>query len=379
MKTVIQLADFGPSYPGNFIASLLALNSLLQESGIRQVLVLPERAKGRSWSRSLEGRGVPMYFLSSNASPFSLAREIAAIAAVECPSILHTHFTAFDAPAWMASMMLGKDKPKIVWHVHSNFPIEDSIKRRIKDLIKLRIMGRSVEAITVSAELMQSLCKRGFTNTIHVIPNGVDVLRATSTSQGRSEFRRKLGISESEKVLLCFGWDPITKGVDLVVEALMELNYGGGATLLVVGRDRLKGFMYDRFGSSLPVWLKIVEPRECIADLYNAADIFISSSRWEGFPYSVGEAMASGLPIISSDIPAMEWARATEGTIYFESGDTKGLGQAIMHVIDWPSEKWQAASKSNSSFIRENYDANRWSANIFKVYEKLLCGMQKEN
>jgi glycosyltransferase involved in cell wall biosynthesis len=373
-KTVIHLADFSAPYSGNFIASLLALGTLLKKTGLRQVLIFPDRARNRPWLTELHKNNVPLHLLSMNTSIFKRAREIARIASKEKAVILHTHFTSFDVSVWLAGifMSLKKKKPCAVWHMHSNFPIKQDIKRKLKDMLKLRFMGRSVAAIAVSEELKQSYATRGFAGKTHVVLNAIDVLKATRASKSKVELRRELKIPESKILLLSFGWDPVIKGIDLLIEAAKELSTETECTLLIVGTDRLKEFIQRQFGEIFPSWLKIVAPRECVADFYNAADIFISASRWEGWPYSVGEAMANGLPVISSNIPSLHWAHPAQGLIFFKSCDTEALGSAIKKVISWSPQKVHTLTLSNRELINTKFFVKTWANNIYNIYEELL-------
>jgi glycosyltransferase involved in cell wall biosynthesis len=377
-RTVIQIADFGAPYSGNFIASLLALEGVLKKAGLRQVLILSEKAKDKAWLAKLYNNNVSVHLLPKNASPFYLAKEISRIALIEKAIILHTHFTRFDVPAWLAGilMRMKKKTPCIVWHVHSNFPIKHTLARLIKDTLKLRLMGRSVEMITVSEELRRSYAAMGFTKTVQVVPNGIDLIRATTVSKSKREMRKELGISKNTVLLLSFGWDPITKGIDLLIEAANKLSAEMKFNLLIIGEDRLKEFIAKQFGEILPSWLLISEPKENVADLYTAADIFISASRWEGCPYSVMEAMANGLPIISSDIPALEWARPAEGVVFFEPYNSQELAQTIKKVIYWSPQKLANLAESNHKYIRTGYSVNAWAQNIYNIYERLLKDRQ---
>jgi glycosyltransferase involved in cell wall biosynthesis len=302
-KTVIHLADFSAPYSGNFIASLLALGTLLKKTGLRQVLIFPDRARNRPWLTELHKNNVPLHLLSMNTSIFKRAREIARIASKEKAVILHTHFTSFDVSVWLAGifMSLKKKKPCAVWHMHSNFPIKQDIKRKLKDMLKLRFMGRSVAAIAVSEELKQSYATRGFAGKTHVVLNAIDVLKATRASKSKVELRRELKIP-----------------------------------------------------------------------FYNAADIFISASRWEGWPYSVGEAMANGLPVISSNIPSLHWAHPAQGLIFFKSCDTEALGSAIKKVISWSPQKVHTLTLSNRELINTKFFVKTWANNIYNIYEELL-------
>ena len=372
---VIQIADYGGPYSGNFISSLLELERRLGEAGLRQVLIFSEVAKDRAWLADLRKDGRSIYILPKKLSIISRARRLSEIANKEKAVILHTHFTRFDVSVWLArKLLMTKKRPiSIVWHVHSAFPIKKTILRKIKDILKLNIMGRSATIITVSGQLRQSLLFRGFLGRSHTLLNGIDIIRATTTTKRKIEIRRELKVAVDTYLLLSFGWDPITKGIDLLLKAAIFLSEEFKFTLVIVGDDSLNEFIKRQFGDVWPVWLRCCKPVECVADLYTAADIFISSSRWEGCPYSIMEAMSNGNPVITSNIPAVKWARESEGVVFFDTGDTNGLIEAIKKVITWlpQHDRMRVVSKSNRDLIKIKYSVTAWSQRMLEIYKKL--------
>ena len=67
------------------------------------------------------------------------------------------------------------------------------------------------------------------------------------------------------------------------------------------------------------------------------------SSRWEGFGLVLVEAMAHGLPVISSNLPTSKEIMGDFG-LYFINGDVNGMARQ-MHAatqLDWPKESKQA-------------------------------------
>lgn len=373
-KAVIQLADYGGSYSGNFVASLLELGNILKKNGLCQVLIFSEVARDKAWINDLREKNVPMYFLPKKKSILYIAVKIIHIALKEKAIILHTHFTTYDIAASIAQFILKIKNKKIglVWHIHSNFPIKQSILRRLKDLLKFKIFGRSVQIISVSEEINRSLSQRGFHGHVNVILNGIDISRATMSQKTKLEMRFILNIPTNALVLLVFGWEPITKGIDLLIEAAQDFSQDSRLVLVIIGEKKLYNFVRQRFQDDLPDWLKVMEPVECVSDLFRASDVFISASRWEGCPYSVMEAMANGLPIISSDICGMDWAKNTNSVKFFDSEDSEGLIQAIKQIIGMESQELRSIAAANIELINTNYSVSTWASNIYAIYRKIL-------
>jgi glycosyltransferase involved in cell wall biosynthesis len=80
-----------------------------------------------------------------------------------------------------------------------------------------------------------------------------------------------------------------------------------------------------------------------IQDYYSKAQVYILSSRWEGFGLVLVEAMAHGLPIISSNIPTSNEILGDFG-MYFKNGDINELAQKLEEAthINWPEKSKQA-------------------------------------
>jgi len=373
-RTVIQLADYGGPYSGNFIASLLALEIVLKKAGFRQVLIFSDIAKDKAWLDELRNKNISIYLLPKTASPFYLAKRIANIAMIENAVILHTHFTTFDVAIILAQykMKYAGKRIDVFWHEHSNFLIEQTVFRKIKDFLKFRLFGRSVSIVAVSEEIGRSLEQRGFSRSVYIIHNGIDIAKATTIRKSRREMRAALNIPEHVKLLLAFGWEPITKGIDILFKAAEGLYGQEDFIVLIIGENKLRNFVTNQYGGIIPSWLRISEPREDVAEFYGATDIFISTSRSEGFSYAVGEAMANGLPVISSNIAALNWAHNAQGVILYDTYDTYELGQKIKEVINWSPQKIQSIAESNHEFISTKFSLNSWTLNIYNIYEKIL-------
>lgn len=80
-----------------------------------------------------------------------------------------------------------------------------------------------------------------------------------------------------------------------------------------------------------------------VQEYYSNAQVYILSSRWEGFGLVIVEAMAHGLPVISSDLPTSKEIMGDFG-IYFNNGDIKDLAQKLEEAthIDWKSKSDEA-------------------------------------
>ena len=80
-----------------------------------------------------------------------------------------------------------------------------------------------------------------------------------------------------------------------------------------------------------------------IQQYYSNAQIYVLSSRWEGFGLVLVEAMAHGLPVISSDLPTSKEIMGNFG-LYFKKGDIQELAQRLDDAthLDWQVKSEEA-------------------------------------
>ncbi|MDQ3728868.1 MAG: glycosyltransferase family 4 protein [Actinomycetota bacterium] len=371
---VVHACDYGAPYLGNFMASQLAL-----AEGTREYLqldshfALPSRARGRPWIGEVESRGFSYTFLDEGEGRLRRGRRLAELVA-QRRSIFHSHFYAFDLDTVIAAQSSGS---RVVWHIQSglaNYPL----RRRLSDLIKVRMIGRRRCDLLVACSdaAGEDSIRRGFgRDQVKVVPNAIALDRFPADSRQRELVRDELGVAHDATMFLSFCWDPERKGTDLAVEGMRRLREQGraeGAVMVLVGQERLRVFVDRLHPEGLPSWLTIADPIEDVAGLYRAADAFVSAARSEGLPYAIGEAMASGLPVISSDIPWASHYFPADGVTTFPSEDVGALEAALSAALD-PArrEHWGAA---NRRFALSELGIDRYVERLLGEYDRLLDG-----
>jgi glycosyltransferase involved in cell wall biosynthesis len=368
-ETVLVLADYGGAYSGNFVSSLRALAAASARVGLDVGLGFSELAAGRPWLDELRRDGLRVDLLPKYAPTLERVRRVRALVARDRPAIVHTHFTTYDVPAALAAASSRTDRrPRALWHVHSPPDPERSAAAAVKETVKLRWLGRSVGLVAVSSHLLRALEARGAPRGRGVVvENGVDLARLAAAAP-REETRRGLGIAPEARVALLLGWDPHRKGVDLALAAARRL--GGGVTWLVVGGEQLARYVAARGGGG--PWLVLAGARERVADFYAAADLFVSPSRAEGFPYAMCEAMAAGLPLVVSRVAGQEWALAVPGVRGFPSGDAAALARAVAETVGTSAVEAARAQAALRAYARTNLSLERWAARVVDVYRREL-------
>ena len=100
-----------------------------------------------------------------------------------------------------------------------------------------------------------------------------------------------------------------------------------------------------------------------IQSYYSNAQVYVLSSRWEGMPLVLVEAMSHGLPIVTSDLPVCKEILRESG-LFFRNGDINELAQRLEEAtkIDWKEKSQQAIA------IAKEYDVKE----IIKQWKELI-------
>ncbi|MGB8477103.1 MAG: glycosyltransferase family 4 protein, partial [Candidatus Acidiferrum sp.] len=170
---------------------------------------------------------------------------------------------------------------------------------------------------------------------VRVIPNGVDAEHFTPAArlERREQARRRRGFADAEFVLLLIGNDWRVKGLPTVLEAMAAIP-GSPLRLLVVGDDNAHPFQVRarKFGIEQRCLWERAQPD--VLDFYAAADVYVSPSLEDSFGLPVAEAMACGLPAITS-IDAGVAAQIHDGVDGFvlpEPRDARTLADQIERI-----------------------------------------------
>ena len=161
---------------------------------------------------------------------------------------------------------------------------------------------------------------------------------------------------EYKKFLAIGRFSPKHKGFDLLIKAFAKFaDTNNDWTLEIVGEGD-EEFIYRQLIAEhrLEQRVKICPFTNDIQRHYAGASVYVLSSRWEGQPLVLVEAMAHGLPIVSSDLPvAMELLEGHHCGTFFKCGDIDDMAMALNRMAssaDW-GEMSHNALRTSSLFM----------------------------
>ena len=197
--------------------------------------------------------------------------------------------------------------------------------------------------------------------------------------------RTRLGWDENAFVLLSVrSWSPLYGVEDLARAFVKAARQRPELRLFMLGNGPLAGKIRQIFQQG-GVLDKVHFPgqisQEKLPDYYRAADLYISTSHSDGTSISLLEALASGTPVLLSDIPGnQEWVSPPSSTgagpgegvgWLFRDGDVESLTNEILHVVEHRGQLPAMGRAARSlAEARGNWEMN--FPRLFEAYEIAL-------
>ncbi|HUK92071.1 MAG TPA: glycosyltransferase [Blastocatellia bacterium] len=197
------------------------------------------------------------------------------------------------------------------------------------------------------------LCSRWNFMTIH---DGMDKAKFGSAfrTTSRSAARRKLGVADHEVVVVTVGTVGPRKGQVDIPRAIALMDYQTVSSMrwYVVG-DRnydYSGTVRERQSSldeARASRMEIVPETPDVLTYYSAADVFVCTSRIESFPRVILEAMAAGLPIVTTPVfGILEQVRPGRNALLYDPGDVQALAAAVTRMVNEPGLRQRMGAAS---------------------------------
>ncbi len=286
--------------------------------------------------------------------------------------LIHLH-----APNMLATLcvLFIPTKIPLLVHWHSDVIKKGFLEYFVKPLVS--VLLRRADAIVVTSPVYGKASKALsiFQEKIKVVPIGApDVMHENDRIPIKLEIDLKV---KGKKIILAVGRLVPYKGFDILIEAAKYLTKD--AVIVVVGG----GLLQDKLQESIRYWgmeervllVGRVSDAELHA-LFRHAYLFClpSISRAEAFGVVLLEAMAYGLPLVTSDIPGsgVSWVNqhGVSG-LNFTVGDSHALAQACNQILVSQDLKRKLANGSRQRFLSE-FTENISINSMLEIYKQLI-------
>ena len=232
------------------------------------------------------------------------------------------------------------------------------------------IVKKAKKLIAVSEGLKRELMEEYNIpkNKVCVIQNGVDLEKFKPNEEERKKIREKYSILEEELILMFSGAAEFErKGLRYIIESLPYLK---NVKLMVLGKGKQEP--YKKLAKRKNVLNKIIFTGfvPSIVEYYCAADVFVFPSFYEAFSLATLEAVASGLPLITTKINGTEELVKEGYNGFFVKRDPKDIAEKINILIK--DENLRKQMSKNARKTAENYSWDKCAKRTAEVYEELL-------
>ena len=226
-----------------------------------------------------------------------------------------------------------------------------------------RLAARRVDGfIAVSDEVKMAMIDHigPIQDKITVICNGVDVRRYQRTTD-KISLRRQLGLAENARYIATVATFKEQKGHRYLIEAVSPLvSQFPDLQLLWIGDGELKEeLMALARDANIEGQVRFLGLRSDVPDLLAASDYFILPSLWEGLPMALIEAMASGLPVVATQVSGTNQVMIAGKTgLLVPPGDSQQLSQAMIWLLCNPGGA-QAMGAAAKRRVEESFSAQK--------------------
>ncbi len=258
-----------------------------------------------------------------------------------------------------------------------NIPVVTTI-HHVSSLKEMEHNLESNAVMVVSPEWLDYFKLKGYSKPSFVlVPNGIDpgVFEPVSANQ-KNYLRKKIKIKD-EFLIGFFGKKSSDsfgrKGVDIFLEAAKKLiGIEKKISFLIVGqgwKDVVKTLNEHKIKN---IWVDYVVNHEKLSDLYNTLDCYWITSRIEGGPVTLLEAMSCGIPCITTKVGiANSIIIDGENGLLIPFNDSDKIVLQTLKLINEPTLRKKISIKSRISILN-NYDIKVTSRNIKDLYSNAI-------
>ncbi len=330
-----------------------------QENGVRP-LIIPEMVG----EASLRPRDIKALF------------KLYRILRMERPQIVHTHTAKAGFLGRVAARLAGV--PVIVHTYHGHVlhgyygPLKNWLLRRME-----RVLARITNQLVAVSPLVRKdlLAYRvAPPEKIRVIPLGFDLEPFLQCRSLKGEFRTELGLGTGVRLIAILGRIFPIKNHRLFLESATQVaKQESNARFVIVGDGILRSEM-ERYAADLGIHQRTIFTgwRHDLPRIYADLDLLVVSSDNEGTPVSAIEAMASGCPVVATQVGGLPDVIENGKTGYLvPAQQPQALAAAMLDLIQ-NSETAEQMSRAAQLSVKEKFSINRLISDTENLYQDLL-------
>jgi len=350
-----------------------------------QVVQLAIRLKSRGWevgvvsltppgilAKELEANGIPVISLGIRRrfpDPRSLFR-LVRIIRLKKPTILHAHMVHANLLARLARPLA--PVPVLICTAHSTYEVSNRARRLREVTWREKTYWLTDFLCDLTTQVSQAGLERYLavravpSQKIRLVHNGIDIQRFRFSASERERIRAELG-GGGAFVWLAVGRLEPQKDYPTLLQAFAQLGRND-SVLWIAGEGRLREELENLVRAlGLEGRVRLLGKRDDIPALMSAADAFVLSSMFEGFPLVIIEAMACELPVVATDSGGpREIVEDGQTGFLVPPKDPDALAQAMLRLMNLPETERRKMGKLGREKVVAKYSldciVDQWEA-----------------
>lgn len=312
-------------------------------------------------------------------------RRVRTLTRESCPDLVHT--TIFESDVIGRFAAAGMRVPVLTSLVNTSYDpvrLQDPAVNAWKLQAARGIDGWTARHLTTHFHAISNAVKDAAVRDLRIHPDRVTVIErgrdperlGKPSPERRSRARRALLLEGGNPVVVTVGRQEFQKGQWYLLEAFPQvLAAHPDATLLLAGRPGNASRRIEEVERSAAFdgRIRILGHRDDIPEILAAADVFVFPSLYEGLGGALIEAMALGLPIIGSDLPAIrEVVEADRNAVLVPAGSPAALAAAVSALADDPMRRRAMGTRSRQIF-EERFTLERSATRLLDLFERVAA------
>ncbi len=300
-----------------------------------------------------------------------------------CTSYLRTHAAEFDIVHLNGALAYVPHHVNTSHFVHSSFRtylqeehapgwrgLYHRLHAEVNARLERKVYRLAQRVVAVSPKTGRELEQSGVsTQQLQVICNGVDSTEFYPSTEARQRMRATLGIPADQMALLYVGdFTQTRKGLSTVLAAMAGLPEH--IHLYVAGKGTVS--TYRSLLGPVEKQVHFLGFRRDIAELFRAVDLFVFPSRYDSMPLVVLEALASGLPVVTTRASGFGelMGQDSEGIVIEDPYDAMAVHSALLRLYDQAGLREQMGRQARR--LAETYSWQKMARQYEALYEATL-------
>ncbi len=279
--------------------------------------------------------------------------------------LIHTHLTYANIFGTVVGRLTGT--PVIASLRTAGY--DPRYHRPIRQFVETVVVKYGAKRIMANGHAVAELGRKRFApREMDILVNAIDLPSPLADGE-RVALRRELVGDPSRPIVISVGRLDLPKGFPDLIRSFVAVRQANPNAVLVIAGDGPMSEELDALVRDLHLegTVFLLGQRNDVPRLLQAADLYVSSSHWEGLPVSILEAMASGLPILATEVGDIPYVVVPEAGLLIPPHQPEQMAEKIISLLSDP-EKMKGMGAAARAHIQRNYSPGVWVHKLLSLY-----------